>query len=388
MNNFKLIEYFCLKDDLSTFDPYDIWKTNFGLCVKKLFNQNKFIGAFPAVLLTFFDLYINNKKRFFYSKIDYPIVRALASLSLLNLIQSSSNDERYIRQIETNLEWLIKNKSKETNNYGWGLDFSHTVSAKIFYPADMPLTTITPYILEAFYLYHNTVSNKYFDIFKGISRFLEHDVKVIFEDKDYLVTSYATFPDRIVFNSLSYTMYSYFLLSKVINDNRVEFETKAYKLFNYIKKHQNADGSWFYAEVKNSFIDCFHSCILLKNIIKTEIDFPDKSEIIKRGYNYIKENFFVDKLGLVKRFSHKNKPSLIAYDLYDNAEMLNLSILLDDEEMIEKIYNGINNNFVYEDNIYSSIDRWGNKLNNNMLRWAVMPYIYSLSKLQLKNEKN
>ena len=388
MNNVDLISNYCLTNELYTYDPYDIWKTKYGLLVKKIYNKNRFAGSFPAIIFTIFDQYINNNKRIFYKKIDYPIVRALSTLTLLNLLHSSSNKEKYIKQIETNLEWLINNKSKGTVNYGWGLNFPHSVSSKIFYPADMPLTTITPYILEAFYVYHNTISDKYSNIFVGISRYFESDVKIIFEDKDHLVTSYATFPDRIVYNSLSYTMYSYFLLSRILIKNREEFESKAIKLFNYIKKNQNKDGSWFYAQTDNSFIDCFHSCIILKNLIKTELELPDKNEIIQKGYNFIKNNFLVDHLGLVKRFAHKNKPSLIEYDLYDNAEMLNLSILLDDKKTIQEINNGIIVNFKSKDKIFSAIDKWGNKLNANMLRWAIMPYIYSLSNLELQNAKN
>ncbi|MCU1335694.1 MAG: hypothetical protein JWO19_1275, partial [Bryobacterales bacterium] len=34
-----LIEHFCDRDDLSSYDPYDIWNTALGLSVKKLYNR-------------------------------------------------------------------------------------------------------------------------------------------------------------------------------------------------------------------------------------------------------------------------------------------------------------------------------------------------------------
>src|SRR5579862_3857956 len=40
----ELIERFCLQDDLSTYDPYDIWKTPAGLKVKKLYNAHRGAG--------------------------------------------------------------------------------------------------------------------------------------------------------------------------------------------------------------------------------------------------------------------------------------------------------------------------------------------------------
>ena len=60
-----LIEHFCLKDNLSSYDPYDIWKTKTGVNIKKLYFKNKFFGFLPATFLTLTDFYLVNKSRFF-----------------------------------------------------------------------------------------------------------------------------------------------------------------------------------------------------------------------------------------------------------------------------------------------------------------------------------
>ena len=55
-----LLENYLLSDDLSTYDPYDIWKTNLGIKIKQLYYKNKYLGIIPAGLITIYDLYLNN----------------------------------------------------------------------------------------------------------------------------------------------------------------------------------------------------------------------------------------------------------------------------------------------------------------------------------------
>jgi hypothetical protein len=88
---------------------------------------------------------------------------------------------------------------------------------------------------------------------------------------------------------------------------------------------------------------------------------------------------FVPKRGLFKRFSVTNKPGLIDFDLYDNAEMLNLSMLLGDHELAESLHNEILRHFVRGKTVYSQIDVLGIRHRPNTLRWAVLPWMYSLS---------
>ena len=73
-----LIEHFCDRDGLSTYDPYDIWNTSLGFRVKKLYNRQPYWGLVPAAVLAGFDDIVNNKHRLFYIRNEYRIVRALA----------------------------------------------------------------------------------------------------------------------------------------------------------------------------------------------------------------------------------------------------------------------------------------------------------------------
>lgn len=378
-----LIEKYCLQSNLETYDPYDIWKTCIGSNVKKLYNTNKYLGIIPAGILTIFDIFINNKIRIFYKKREHPVVRAFASLALLNLYEISQNNN-YLFSITNHLDWLKNNSSPLTVYYGWGINFKHFVSKKVNYPKEQPFSTITPYILEAFVKYKELTNYPCYDeIINKIFLFFENDIKIIEETEDYLITSYGTFKDRIVINAISYTLYSYSLFLNIYIEKEVYIKNKIIKLYNYIRKNQNENGSWLYSPEGNSFIDCFHTCFILKNLIKASafLDLNEIDVVIEKGYGYIHENFYNLKYGLYKRFTKSNKPSIIKFDLYDNAEMLNLLLLLNKHDLALELKINIEKVFIKGEDIYSVIDILGNRKNKDTLRWAVMPYLYSLSKM-------
>lgn len=109
------------------------------------------------------------------------------------------------------------------------------------------------------------------------------------------------------------------------------------------------------------------------------------NRVIERGYEYLLRNFKDDSTGLLRRFAVANKPGIIKFDLYDNAEMLNLSILLDDKDTVEKLSASIEKYFYSDFDIYSKIDILGTRSDKNTLRWAVMPYLYAIYSKLLKN---
>ena len=381
----ELINKFCTGDDLKTFDPYDLWKTAGGFIVKNFYNHHPKLGLVPAALFTLYDVFLNNERRNFYTPQEYPIVRAWAALILLNLYRHNRKAST-IDNVVLHLDWLKQNTCHGYSGYCWGLGFKYAVSKDLIYDSNMPLSTMTPYPLEAFVTYTEiSKSDAYLDVIRSIYSFFENDIQILEETKEYLVTSYAPLPDRKVVNAASYSMYSLAILLPYIDEmEHQRLGQKIKKLFAFIVKSQNAEGSWFYSPEGHSFIDCFHSCVVLKNIIKTNRAFPlhDSDQVVAQGYLYLKNNFFVEKVGLFKRFSKSNKPSIVKFDLYDNAEMLNLAILMGDGSLVGELRKAIEKNFCVGEDIYSQIDIMGKKRNKNMLRWAVMPYLYALSLLE------
>lgn len=381
MNKFKLIERYCLRDDLSAHDPYDIWKTSLGIKVKQLYYKSKYLGLLPAGVLMIYDLYINNGLRLGYKKQEYPIVRAQAALTLMNLYKKEPKPV-YLEFAKKHIDWLLANTSKGYSGYCWGLNFDWVYSATDTYDKNTPFSTHTPYPLEAMVQYYNiTKDNSLIEPIKSLFAFLEQDIKVMQEDDERLIVSYGVEKDRIVTNSNSYVMYMYALLLDFYPEKHEYIQDKIRKLYNFLVSVQQADGSWIYSPYdEKSFIDCFHSAFVLKNIIKTSriLPFANSEEIVFKGYRYIMDNFLDQEKMLFRRFSQSNKISLVKFDLYDNAEMLYLSKLIGDHQTTEQLEEKIKI-FHSDNDIYSMIDFLGMKKNKNTLRWAVMPYLLAKS---------
>jgi hypothetical protein len=379
------IESHCCRADLSTHDPYDIWKTSVGFHVKDLFNHHRFAGMIPAAALTLFDLLLNNTARLFYSRQEYPVVRALAALALLNLHGKHGRDE-YLEFTRVHLRWLVENSCTGFSGPCWGLHFRYAVSSSLVYDSNTPFSTMTPYALEAFVAYAQRTGDRQFDdVIRGIFRFFDRDIRVMEETDEYLATSYVPLKDRVVINASSYAMYAYALLLPYLDGaQRSRSEQRIAKLYAFVRRNQREDGSWLYSPEGRSFIDCFHSCIVVKNLIKTNriVPLPGCADVISRGYAYIRQNFFDPRKGLFRRFTLANKPSLIRFDLYDNAEMLQLAVLMSDEDLVRPLSDSIQRNFCDGQDIYSHIDIFGVRRNKTMLRWAVMPYLHALSLIE------
>lgn len=378
----------CLSSDLRTYDPYDIWKTHIGLKVKNFFNVNPILGFVPALGLGIYDQFLNNGLRWGYQKQEYPIVRALAAQVLLNEYAKSPTLP-VLKGIQNHLNWLELNTCQGFSGPCWGLGFKWPAQRGIIYNSNTPHSTHTPYALEAFHLYTQMEGDKKFvSLIENCFEFYERDLQVMYEDSNVLATSYGPSMDRIVTNSVSYTLYSYAIFLEYFPELQNYIHTKIAKLYRFISNSQSREGSWLYSpNDPHSFIDCFHSCIVLKNLLKTKkylfIEGLDK--VVFRGYEYITEEFMDVKTGLFKRFTKSNKPSLIRFDLYDNAEVLNLANMIGDISLVNKLEKAIKSNFTQGNKIFSVIDSLGNRRNENTLRWAVLPYIYTLSTLNREN---
>lgn len=376
----------CERGDLQTYDLYDIWKTKIGFCVKDFYNHHRILGLPAAALLTLFDLYVNNRARLLYQRQEYPIVRALAAQALMQLYVGT-RDESLLVAVRQHLEWLRNNSCVGYSGPCWGLGFPYAVSSAFHYSVNTPLTTMTPYALEAFVNYTEVVGDtSYVPVINGIFEFFEKDVQVMEETDDYLVTSYAAMCDRKVVNAVSYAMYAYGLMLPYLDAaQRERIERKIRKLYRYIVVTQRADGSWPYSEDPPVFVDCFHSCIVIKNIIKANkrLRLKDCEQVVARGYQFLKKATYVEAAGLFKRFAQANKPGVIRFDLYDNAEMLNLACIMEDMQLVSSLERRIEQTFVNGENIWSQVDLFGLKHGRDFLRWAVMPYLYASATIEV-----
>lgn len=381
-----LIEKYLLKDKLLTADPYDIWITKTGQKVKQFYYGHNLLGIIPAGALTIYDYYLNNKFRFGYQKREYPILRAQAALTLLTLYKIEPKAE-YLTYAKKHIDWLLENSSKGYAGYCWGLNYDWVYSSDEIYDDNMPFSTHTPYPLEAMVKYYEVTNDvALLEPIKSVFDFFEKDIQIMKEDDKVLALSYGIYKDRVATNASAYGMYCYALLLAFLPEKKEYIEAKITKLYNFLCSVQNSDGSWLYSPYdKNTFIDTFHSAFVIKNILKTNhiLHLNNSTSIVKRAYDYVLENMLVKEKNLFKRFSKKNRVSIIKFDLYDNAEMLNLANMLGDKEMIERLGLAIEENFITKQGeVASIIDIFGTLKNINHLGWAVVQYLYALAKIE------
>jgi len=372
-----------LAGDLSSYDPYDIWKTKIGMKAKSVFYKNRLAGFLPALFLSMWDTFINNRWRIGYKKQEFPIVRALAASSLLNLYETS-REEFYLNLAKEHLEWLLKNYSKGYSGFCWGANMPWA-SKNGNYEPNTPFITNTPYILEGLLRYQKlTNTNIYQHVITSIFDFINIDLYKHLDTEDTLCLSYSPIQEsRIVINANSYALYALSLLQPLIIEKSEIIRNNILRLYKFITTNQNSNGSWWYYADSNkgNFIDCFHTCFILKNLIKASnhIDLPGVDSVVDKGYDYLISNFYNQEVGLFKRFSTTDKFNPVKFDLYDNAEAMHLAVLKSDHTLCTLLNEKIRKNFVKNNDIYSIIDIFNVKRNRNMLRWAVMPYIYALS---------
>lgn len=371
--------------DLRTYDPYDIWKTRPGFHCKDFYNTHPALGLLPVGALTLFDLFVNDRIRLFYTRQEYPIVRALAVLCLLNLHAMLRRGQQLLENALAHLDWLVAHAAETGSGMGWGLGFKYAVQRGLVYSPETAFSTMTPYVLEALDDYTRIANDdRFVPSIHRVFRFFDEDLVLMGSTDRWIATSYTNMRDRVVTNAISYTMYSYARLLPYAEVNRHEsLNARIRKLYNFLVDHQRPDGSWFYSPVGPSFIDCFHTCIVLKNILKTvtRLPQPGADDIVKRGYAYLKNEFLDPRTGLYRRFSIRNKPSVIAFDLYDNAEMLALAVDMRDFDEANRIALKIDERFIDAGTIWSKLSSIGTRHNPNTLRWAVMPYLHALTKL-------
>lgn len=383
-DSFALFEKHLSPVNLETPDPYDVWNTKPGQNIKKVYYRNKTLGILPSAGLTIFDFYLNNHLRLGYDKRSYPIAHAHKALIGMELFKKSQ-DLKYLSYAKDSLNWLANNYSHGFSGYCWGINMPW-VSKIAVYDENIPHVTHTPYALEAFIKYQDLTNTKdYEDIIVSVFNFLEKDLHKMRDDHLVLALSYSPKTEkRIVINANSYAMLCYALLGDRGPLGRGYNEDKVKRIYKFLVNHQNADGSWYYFsdDAQGNFIDCFHTCFVIKNIFKVNqiISLSNSDQIISKGYEFLKNNLWDPNRQLFKRFSVTDRLSPVKFDLYDNAEMLNLAILLKDNALIEVLSASIKRNFVSGEDIYSHIVYPNIKVNKNTLRWAVLPYLYAHSK--------
>lgn len=372
---------------LESYDPYDLWSTNVGVKVRESFYRGDLLGKLGAVTVASIDWLFPETSRQLTgaSKRIYPI--SLAHWILAKADISEDEGAEY-------LKLLIDTSAVHTSDsVAWGLGFPW-MSKNGLYDERTPFITHTPYSMEA--LLHLAkhcpgIAEQAHELFLKTRTFLD-SLEIMAESDTTLALSYAPiYEPRIVVNANSYAAFAYALHHEVglaAGTDVSDINLRLRKLVHWVLSQQQADGSWLYYadDQPGNFIDCFHTCFVLKNLIKVAQHFvdADKEAIQKAvdlGHTYLR-NHFVNDTGLMNRFTVRDIKDPYVFDLYDQAEYL--GVLIDRGLCAEAraFSENVIKRFAKHNILYSKIDLFGRLWGKDFYRWGILPFLYQLNRLE------
>jgi len=243
-------------------------------------------------------------------------------------------NEKYYQKALHFFEMLQESKCPGYTYAGWGYPFDWMTNSGVI-KAQTPLVTTTPYVYEAFAADAEIHSNAQWS--KILHSIAEH---LAFDYDDTPLNEHSSACSYIPRNKLTgnkyplvvnASAYRAFVLSEAairFRDDR--YQNIAQKNLNFVLESQQENGSWFYAVgEKDQFVDHFHTCFVLKNLIKSAMlteDIRCQKAIIK-GIEYYQSQL-LDRHGLPKPFAKEQRFTTYRRELYDYAENINLYLLL------------------------------------------------------------
>jgi hypothetical protein len=209
------------------------------------------------------------------------------------------------------------------------------------------------------------------------------------EDPDNLALSYAPVDEpRVVVNANAYAAFAYGLHAVHGRDEvRPVALEKAIRLARWVIWQQQTDGAWvYYADQEpGNFIDCFHSCFVVKNLLKVKWLIPEVSEVVmptvEQGWAYIRSKLYDPEHGLCRRFAKRAQRDPFRWDLYDQAEYLGLLVDFGLLEEAREFRQRVEFRFRKGKHWYCRIDIFGRRWGKDFLRWGIVPFWYHKARL-------
>ncbi|RMD65223.1 hypothetical protein D6833_03285, partial [Candidatus Parcubacteria bacterium] len=358
---------------MKSLDPYDPWSSPAGIWIRERFYRGRLSGRLAAAAFALLDwmMPVLLRRSLGVQPKGYPILSA--HLWRMAVLRGEWKDHRLaLADLKTQAVGL-------PDRAAWGLGFPW-MSKNGLYGPETPFVTHTPYVMETLLAIAEDEScrTEAMALFHGTWWFLE-SLKVMAEDGKRLALSYAPVREpRIVVNANSYGAFAYALHAVYGREEvRETARDKALRLAHWVVEQQEESGRWWYYadHSPGNFIDCFHSCFVLKNLIKVKRLLPETEavvdEAVEKGWGFIRESLYDPRAGLCRRFAVRAHRDPYRWDLYDQAEYLGLlvdfNLLGEAREFSERV----ERKFRKGDYWYCRIDVFGRRWGRDFLRWGI-----------------
>ena len=370
-----------------SFDPYDIWGTQYGLWSRKVYYAKGGLGIPLVAPLVAMELAWPSLRGVIVRKERFATADAQIVLGLLNL-HKTSMEQRHLEKAAALGDELLAYSIPGFRGPCWGYPFDWQNNKDAIWPKGTPYITCTPYCYEAYLgLLDATGNKKYLELAVGIAAFVHGDLKDIPTRPNSAASSYSPLDQRQVVNASAYRAY-------VLKDAGQRFGRQDYletsrRNLNFVLDSQAEDGSWLYAMNEGkSYIDNFHTCFNLKNLFKIQRIEPDLRiyRAIRRGFAYYRRHL-IDAQGHPKPFAIKPRLQLGKLEMYDFAEGITLGALIGNlipeaGELARCLAHKLVKNYQLPDGYFvTRVYRGGFRHRFPFLRWPQAQLFYALTNL-------
>jgi hypothetical protein len=314
----------------SSFDPYDVWGTRYGLKARRLYYGHHPLGLPLIAPLLLLEIIFPAWRKAVVKRNRFATADAQLLLGFLNLYHATGND-RYLAKARQLGEQLLDYSVPGYSGLCWGYPFDWQ-NQRGMWGRNTPFITCTPYCYEAYCaLAEATGDDEPLASAESIASFIFHDLHDTPAGPGAAAASYSPHDDSRVINASAYR--AWVLFDATGRFARPDFLEKAQQNLNFILQNQRSDGSWLYAaDEAGKFIDHFHTCFVLKNLLKIcgLENGPDLMAVIRSGYDFYRQKLF-DADGLPRSFAIKPRTGIVRLEMYDFAEAITLGTLLRNE---------------------------------------------------------
>ena len=313
----------------TSYDFQTFYASRLGQRAKALYYKKPLLGLCAVAPMVFSEALVPSARTIFWKRQRFPIADAHYAMGYALLAKNSNNGCHHQKALHF-LEVLKSTRCSGFNHYCWGYPFNW-VTLRGTIEAGTPLITTVPYVYEAFKaVWEIDKADEWLRIMNSIAEHGLQDYKDFETSSTASTCSYTPDPEQSV-AVVNANAYRAFLLTSAGHDfSDARFLKVAERNLNFVLEAQNEDGSWYYAkDGKRNFIDHFHTCFVLKALVKIEAltGHAGCKAAIDSGIGYYVRNLF-DENGSPKPFSSRPRLTVYRRELYDYAECINLAVLL------------------------------------------------------------